>query len=874
MTHSLRAPIFIALFAFSCSHAMAAEESGRVQVPLATGWRFKQAADLTGVESPQFDDKEWEAVTVPHTWNRIGNDGYERSPESNNIQGTGWYRLKFQAPVAPKGSRYFLQFDAVSTVATVWLNGHYLGKHEGAFARFRFDATGAINPSGDNLLVVEADNTRPAPGTPTANVPPLSGDFFMFGGMYRKASLIVTQPVHIDLLDFGGAGVYGRASEIRPDSAAVQITSRVANNEARPQRVRVETRILAADDKVVASATSDAGPIAAGAVSVLQSNLNIANPHLWQGVSDPYLYRTVVTLRSARGVVLDKVSQPLGLRTVRFDPDKGFFLNGQHQYLKAASMHQDRPVKGWAVSDADQEEDFAILADLGANATRLAHYQHDQRSYEVADEKGIVVWAEIPLVNKVSFDGTPANAAFSANARQQLLELIQQNRNHPSVALWSIANEIDLTPTQVKGPSRPASLLKELNALAKSQDPDRPTTFADCCEVKDNTQRDAIVGIADTVGYNRYFGWYSGHFADLGTMLDEAHGRHPQTPMSVSEYGAGAALTQHTDDPNGGQINPHGRPHPEEYQNLYHEASWAALKQRPYLWGSFIWNMFDFSSDSRREGDLTDINEKGLVSYDRKVRKDTFYFYRANWSSQPTLHLVGRRYVDRAYEVLDVEAYSNATQAHLSLNGKEVGTVACAEGICLWRAVHLQSGSNDLQATADIGGAAVSDSLQWTYSGTPGEVRIKAGDLTGYVAADHQRYGSDMYFSGGEGKGVTPPDTPAEKRINVDASDPRLFDSYRMGQFSYRVPVPNGKYKVTLRFVEPTAAAAGERVFNVSVNGKPLLKQFDVFAAAGSKLKGVEKTLQATAHDGVLLIEFTPVKGQAVVSSIAITPTK
>jgi beta-galactosidase len=453
----------------------------RVSVPLDTGWRFKQAAGLTAVERLQFDDSDWSQVTVPHTWNRIGNEGTERSPQSNNVQGIGWYRLKFKAPAAASGSRYFLQFDAVGTVADVWLNGQYLGKHAGAFARFRFDASAAIDPRGDNLLVVKADNTRPQPGATTENVIPLSGDFFMFGGIYRSAALIVTQPVHIDLLDFGGPGVYERAVEIQPGSATVQVTSRVVNNGSSPQRLRVETAILDAQDQVVASTANAAGPLAPGAVSVLQSNLNIPDPRLWQGVRDPYLYRMVVTLRSSKGVVLDRVTQPLGLRTVKFDPDKGFFLNGEHLYLKGAAMHQDRPVKGWAVSNADQEEDFAILSAMGANAVRLAHYQHDQRSYELADAAGIVVWAEIPLVNKVSYDGSPANAALAANARQQLLELIQQNRNHPSVALWSIANEIDLTATQVKGPSRPGSLLKSLNALAKTQDPDRPTTFADCC---------------------------------------------------------------------------------------------------------------------------------------------------------------------------------------------------------------------------------------------------------------------------------------------------------------------------------------------------------------------------------------------------------
>jgi beta-galactosidase len=862
----------------------------RVVMPLTTGWRFKQASGLDAAQGAQFDDSSWDPVTVPHTWNRIGNEGLERSPQSNNVQGTGWYRLHFSSPTAAHGSRYFLQFDAVATIADVWLNGHYLGKHEGAFARFRFDATEAINPTGDNLLAVRADNSRPQPGAATQSVIPLSGDFFMFGGIYRSAALIVTRPVHLDLLDFGGPGVYERALTIEPGAAAVQVTSRVVNNESSPQRLRVETAITGADGTVVASSIDPAGPVAPGAVSVLQSSLNIANPRLWQGIRDPYLYRTVVTLRSLQGAVLDRVTQPLGLRTLQFDPNKGFMLNGEHQYLKGASMHQDRPVKGWAVSDADQEEDFAILADLGANAVRLAHYQHDQRSYELADAAGIVVWAEIPLVNAVSYDGSPASAALAANARQQLLELIQQNRNHPSVALWSIANEIDLRATQSGGPSKPGSLLRSLNALAKTQDPDRPTTFADCCEVAPpahtaaaNTNngggapgvapREAIVGLADTIGYNRYFGWYTGHFGDFGPMLDQAHERHPQLPMSVSEYGAGAALTQHSDDPTGGPINPHGRPHPEEMQSLYHEMSWSALRQRPYLWGSFIWNLFDFASDSRQEGDLTDINEKGLVSYDRKIRKDTFYFYRANWSSQPTLHLVGRRYVDRPYAVLDVKAYSNAMRVNLTVNGTDQGTASCSEGICLWHAIHLRPGANDLRATAEIAGAALSDSLQWTLSGTPSVVRIKSGDISGYVALDQQRYGSDMYFSGGEGKGVNRPDTPHDKRIEVASSDPRLYDSFREGGFSYRVPVPNGPYKVTLKFEEPSAAV-GERVFDVFVNGKPVLKHFDIVAAAGGKLRAVDKSFQARPQEGVLLIEFKPVKGQALVAALAIAPVK
>jgi beta-galactosidase len=861
----------------------------RVFQPLATGWRFKQGADLRGVESPAYDDSSWPQVSVPHTWNRIGNEGVERSPLSNNVQAVGWYRLRFKAPAPPGSSaRYFVQFDAVSTVADVWLNGHYLGKHEGAFARFRFDASAAIDPAGDNLLVVKADNSRPQPGATTENVPPLSGDFFMFGGIYRSAALIVTSPVHVDMLDFGGPGVYSSALEVGPASATVQVTTRLANDGRSREHVQVESAIVDADGRVVASSSNTVEVAAsvprASAVNVLNANLSITNPRLWQGRRDPYLYKTIVTVRSLKGAILDRVTQPLGLRTMRFDADKGFFLNGEHLYLKGASMHQDRPVKGWAISNADQTEDFDILTDLGATAVRLAHYQHDQLSYDLADSRGIVLWAEVPLVNKVSFDGSAANTALAANARQQLIELIRQNRNHPSVAVWSIANEIDLTATQTKGPSKPASLLKTLNMLAKTEDPTRATTFADCCEVNvpphvgnavaGISPREPIVGLADTIGYNRYFGWYTGKFSDFGTMLDQAHARHPQLPLSVSEYGAGAALTQHSDDPTGGPINPHGRPHPEEFQNLYHEMSWSTLSQRPYLWGSFVWNLFDFSSDSRREGDLTDINEKGLVSYDRQTRKDAFYFYRANWSTQPTLHLVGRRYVERAYAIADVKAYSNAAQVALSVNGTDQATTSCTGGICTWRAIRLQPGSNVLRATANIGGTTATDEMQWTFTGSPAVVRIKAGDISGYESQARERYGSDMYFNGGEGRGVNPPDTPADKRLDVAAADARLYDSYREGQFTYRVPVPDGRYKVTLRFEEPSAGSTGERVFDVDVNGKSMLKHFDIFAAAGGKLKAVDRTFDTKARDGVLVMDFHPVKGQALVSAIVIVPAK
>jgi beta-galactosidase len=460
--HSILAATLVAvaaLLAVPCGAAPpSVAEEPRVTVSLDAGWRFKQATDLTGVESGTFDDSEWTPVDVPHTWNRIGNEGTERSPLSNSVQGVGWYRLRFKAPRTSGASRYFLQFDGVGAVADMWLNGRYLGKHAGAFSRFRFDASAAIHPSSDNVLVVKADNSRPQPGGTTANIIPLSGDFFVFGGIYRSVALIITRPVHVDTLDFGGPGLYARALAIDPASATVEVTARLVNAEPTSQTVLVDTTIQDASGMTVASDSGN--PVTLGAnVAVVHTELQVPKPRLWRGTKDPYLYRVAMTLRAPTGALLDRVLQPLGLRTVKFDPNEGFFLNGERLALKGVSMHQDRPIKGWAISRSDQEEDFGVLSDMGANAVRLAHYQHDQYSYELADARGIVAWAEIPLVNKVSFDGSPASPALTANASQQLIELIRQNYNHPSIAVWSIANEIDLTAIQTNGPSAAAALL-------------------------------------------------------------------------------------------------------------------------------------------------------------------------------------------------------------------------------------------------------------------------------------------------------------------------------------------------------------------------------------------------------------------------------
>ena len=846
---------------------------GRTTVTLSDGWRFSKASAGAGAENPRFDDSTWREVSVPHTWTQVG--GPHGKPfTTDDYAGPAWYRLHFTAPKAGAGDRTFLQFDGVGTIADVWLNGMYLGRHEGAFSRFRFDATRAIKHGGVNVLVVKADNSIPAPGSSTAHVIPLSGDFVMNGGLYRTVSLITANPVHVDLMDFGGPGVYAHAKAISSGAATIEVRTRVANDLAKRQNVRLSVRVEDASGKTVARRTQ---PVRAdaNAVGVAVTQLTVSTPHLWNGTEDPYLYKVVVTLHGPSGKTLDEVSQPLGLRTIAFDADKGFFLNGKHVFLHGGGMHQDLAGKGWAKTCADQKADFDIMQDMGANAVRFVHYQHDQCSYDEADRRGFVVWTEIPLVNQVSFDGTPASPELTANARQQLTELIRQNYNHPSVAMWSVGNETDLR-TKRSGPSKAGSLIRELVALSHQEDPARPTAFADCCERLKAPDRDVLVGLTDIAGYNPYFGWYDewGPISEVGPTLDKAHAAHPNLPIALSEYGAGAAVSQHTDNPAGGPINPMGRPHPEEYQGFFHELYWSQIIKRPYLWGAFIWSMFDMPAKGRHEGDTDDMNDKGLVTEDRSIRKDTFYFYRAIWNPAPTLHLVGRRYTDRPYAVLDVKAYSNALNAALFVNGKTAGTASCSDGICLWKGVHLDQGANELKAAATINGAEVADTIQWTFAGKANTVRIKAGDLSGYTTPHGERFGSDTYFHGGIGKSVNSPGTPAYGQAGVSATDDaRLYDSYREGgDFSYAIPLPAGKYKVTLHFIEPVATKSNERVFEVKANGTVALRKVDVFAAARGKLKPYSRSFTVDVENGALTLEFHAIKGQALISACEITP--
>lgn len=857
------------------------ETAGRQSMTLGSGWRFRFGETGDAPAAPGFDDRSWDSVSVPHSWNRLGSYGTERAPGTDNRQGIGWYRLTMRAPSAGTGpQRHYLDFGAVSKIADIWVNGVHVGTHKGGFARFRLDVTQQWKPGVDNLIAVRADNSKPVAGTSTAETLPLAGDFFVHGGMYRAVSLLTLPDVSFDPLDFGGPGLYARTSAIAADKATVHVLARLRSSAVGDRRLTLVTTIADADGKAVARSERPVRIIKGASEQAI--DMVVPSPHLWNGTADPYLYSVRAELVD-KGRPIDSVVQPLGIRDFRIDPDRGFFLNGKHVALHGVSRHQDRPDVGWALTRADHAQDMAMAVDMGANTIREAHYQQADEWSDEADRAGMVVWAELPYVTSPSVTGGQGSPELWANAEQQLRELIRQKYNHPSVMMWSIGNEVDSAKGFGVGkePMKPLALLQHLNVIAKAEDPFRPTIFADCCEglslVK--TAGEKLAGTADLIGYNRYYGWYYPQprkaREQLGAQLDILHAKHPKLPISLSEYGAGGATSQHSDNVADGYLNFTGTPHPEEYQSWYHEENWAAIRQRPFVFASWVWNMFDFASDLRKEGDSIDINNKGLVTADRKERKDAFYFYKAQWSSKPTLHLTQKRYTERAYRDITVKAYSNAAKAELILNGSLVGTASCTDGICLWPHVILRPGDNRIVASAEFNGARVSDEANWNGPDPAKGIFVNSGDLGSSVIAG-QRYGSDDFVTGGipvvlnmggfGGQRLMAPRT-------VDASIPALYDYWREGDsFSYAIPVGNGRWTVTLDTFEPRKLLTEPVKMRVSVNGKVALPPFDVSKEAGGAMRGLRKQFHVRVTDGVLKLDFAGEGGRAVVAAIAITP--
>ena len=579
-------------------------------------------------------------VTLPHTWNALdGQDG-----GGDYWRGECVYEKTFAAPERTPEDEVYLEFDGVSASASVTLNGSPAGLHEGGYSRFRFNITQAL-AAGENRLSVKVSNAV------CDTVYPQNADFTFYGGIYRAVKLVILPRVHFDMDTYGGCGVRVTPRVLADGSADVQVSAGTTGG----------TVVFALD-----------GETKEGNEAVF----HIDRPVLWNGRKNPFLYTLKACLYDGSDLK-DEQEVSFGIRSFAIDPDEGFILNGESYPLRGVAMHQDWLGKGNAITEADMEESISHIYEMGATTVRLAHYQHAQHTYDLCDRLGLVVWTEIPYISE-HLDNA------RENARQQMRELITQNYNHPSVVVWGLSNEITMARG---GQETLVPFHRELNALCHELDDTRLTTMA--CITSLPTDH-PLLDVPDVLSYNHYFGWYGGKLEENGPWFDNFHALHPNLPVGVSEYGCENSLW-HSSHPEPGDYT-------NEYQMIYHESLIRQLFSRKYLWATHVWNMFDFAADAREEGGTKGRNNKGLVTFDRKKRKDAFYAYQAWLTDKPMLHLCSREYVNREGDTTEFVVYSNLPEVTLSVNG-EVYTKQAADHFFHF-SVPQPEGSYTVKATA------------------------------------------------------------------------------------------------------------------------------------------------------------------------------
>ena len=616
---------------------------------LKDNWMFvKEAENAADAAS-----KKGTAVSLPHTWNAVdGQDG-----GNDYHRGTCWYVTKFQKPELEAGSQVYVEFLGASVIADVYLNGEAVAHHEGGYSTFRVNLTDKLQE--ENVLAVALNNAD------NNYVYPQKADFTFYGGLYRMVNLIVVPESHFELDYAGGNGI-----AVTPTVECDE--NRVPTGKA---SVKVETWVTGNADSVVITITGEESE--SKTVSVVdghaEATFELEHVHLWDGVDDPYLYHAKAELSSG-----DVTETTFGCRSFYTDPEKGFVLNGRVYPLRGVSRHQDRTGAGNALSYEMHKEDMEIIKEIGANTIRLAHYQHAQEFYDLCDEYGMVVWAEIPYITMHMPNGR-------ANTLSQMEELVVQNYNHPSIVCWGLSNEITAaTPVE-------EDLLENhrlLNDLCHKLDKTRFTTMANVFMQETDSP---LLEIPDVNSYNLYFGWYLGELEQNDEFFDEYHAKYPDRCIGFSEYGADANPQYQSTNPTHGDYS-------ETYQTVYHEHMLKMIEERPYLWATHVWNMFDFAADGRDEGGKHGVNQKGLVTMDRKLKKDAFYLYKAYWNKEDAfVHICGSRYVDRKEDTTEVKVYSNQTTVSLYVDGTLLET---QDGSRIFRFAVPMTGEHEIVAKA------------------------------------------------------------------------------------------------------------------------------------------------------------------------------
>ncbi len=625
----------------------------RQLINLNAGWVFNKQNEI-----PAALPADWEKVDLPHSWNAVdGQDG-----GNDYFRGTACYAKTLTKAELPIAQQYYLEICGANSSADVYLDGKLLAHHDGGYSTWRVNLTEALRSS--SLLVIAVDNAA------NEHVYPQMADFTFYGGLYRDVNIVAVADSHFDLDYYGGPGIQVTPI-INGTNANVEVKVYVTNMQ---EGQTIRYTLTDAEGNIVGQTTT----------AETKADFVIENVHKWHGRKDPYLYAAKAELVENETVV-DNVSTAFGCRSYEIDPERGFILNGEEYPLRGVSRHQDRWGKGNALSKEDHKQDMELICEVGATTIRLAHYQHDQYFYDLCDQYGQVVWAEIPYISKHLPDGRE-------NTISQMKELITQNYNHPSIVVWGLSNEISIGGSV-------ADLLENhriLNDLCHEWDKTRRTTIAAVSMCK---MDDPYLQIPDVVSYNHYFGWYGGDTSMNGPWFDKFHAMHPNIPIGCSEYGC-EALNWHTSDPRQGDYT-------EEYQAFYHEELIKQLFTRKYMWATHVWNMFDFGADARAEGGENGQNHKGLMTFDRSYKKDSFYAYKAWLNPEPMIHLCGKRYIDRVEDVTKVTVYSNQPTVELFANGQSLGVKEAPDHFFYFDVpnvgeTHLVAVSGELKDESDI----------------------------------------------------------------------------------------------------------------------------------------------------------------------------
>lgn len=602
-------------------------------------WSFRKGK-LNYAEKFQISESDWKKVRVPHTYSMdaIENIGY--------YKGEAWYRTSVKIPISWQNECIFIRFEGVGQEAQVFVNEKKVGNHVGGYSAFCFEITDLIKLDKKNLIAVKVSNA------PNFKRIPVDDNLFNhYGGIYRPVCVFSTPKCNISPTYYASPGLFVELKELKDNKAKLEIRTHISNT-SNQKNAELDFTVKDASGKSLLFHKQQLDLNQSNQVA--KSTLEIKNPILWNGRKDPYLYSVEAKLKTKNSV--DSITQNLGIRTYSFDADKGFFLNNIPYRLYGVCMHQEWKQVGPALSKSQHIKDMELVHEIGATALRLAHYQHSDMTYQLTDEKGILVWTEIPFVHDYS-------GREGENAKQQLTELILQNYNHPSIFVWGLWNEV----RAYQSPDEPCVLLtKQLNELAHQLDSTRPTISA-----SDRGMESNMGNITDLQAWNKYFGWYYGDYNDMGSWLDKSHHDYPNRPLAISEYGVGGNIYQQDASK---LEKPNGNYFPEIVQSNYHEITWKILKDRPYVWGTFIWNMFDFSVAGWNRGGIPSLNHKGLVTFDRKVKKDAFYFYKANWSKSPVLYIAERRHKDSHANLVSVKVYTNLDEVILYVNEEKIAT--------------------------------------------------------------------------------------------------------------------------------------------------------------------------------------------------------